>query len=34
MSMAMKGFDYRQIINFYYTGVSLADISEAKAKDK
>ncbi len=34
MSMAMKGFDYRQIINFYYTGVVLADISEAKAKDK
>lgn len=34
MSMAMKGFDYRQIINFYYTGVVLADISKAKAEDK
>jgi len=28
MSMAMKGFDYRQIISFYYTGVFLADIQE------
>ncbi|MFH0843492.1 MAG: SpoIID/LytB domain-containing protein [Bacteroidota bacterium] len=34
MSMAEKGFDYRQIISFYFTGVVLADISEAKAKDK
>ena len=34
MSMAVKGFDYGQIINFYYTGVILADISEAKAEDK
>jgi len=26
--MASKGFDYRQIIDFYYTGVRIADISE------
>lgn len=32
MNMAMKGFDYRQIINFYYTGVFLADISEVVAE--
>ena len=34
MSMAMKGFDYRQIINFYYAGVVLADIKEAKSEEK
>ena len=34
MSMALKGFDYRQIINFYYTGVHLADITEAVAREK
>lgn len=28
MVMASKGFDYRQIINFYYTGVRVADITE------
>jgi stage II sporulation protein D len=28
MVMASKGFDYRQIINFYYTGVRVADINE------
>jgi len=29
MQMSLKGFDYRQIIDFYYTGVRIADISEA-----
>jgi stage II sporulation protein D len=29
MIMAVKGFDYKQIINFYYTGVIVADIGEA-----
>lgn len=28
MVMASKGFDYRQIINFYYTGVRITDINE------
>jgi stage II sporulation protein D len=28
MVMASKGFDYRQILSFYYTGVRVADISE------
>jgi len=28
MSMAAKGFNYRQIIGFYYTGVSIAEINE------
>jgi stage II sporulation protein D len=30
MVMAQKGFDYRQIVNFYYSGVFIADIGEAK----
>jgi len=34
MVMATKGFDYRQIINFYYTGVVLADIKEAKSEER
>jgi stage II sporulation protein D len=29
MTMAQKGFDYRQIINFYYTGVIITDINNA-----
>ncbi len=29
MVMASKGFDYKQIINFYYTGVRVADIKDA-----
>jgi stage II sporulation protein D len=29
MAMASKGFDFRQIINFYYTGVRIADIKDA-----
>lgn len=28
MVMASKGFDYKQIINFYYSGVRVADINE------
>jgi stage II sporulation protein D len=32
MVMAMKGFDYKQIINFYYTGVVIADIKNAVAE--
>jgi stage II sporulation protein D len=31
MVMASKGFTYREIINFYYTGVFLADIKNAVA---
>lgn len=30
MVMAKKGADYKQIINFYYTGVALLNINEAK----
>jgi stage II sporulation protein D len=30
MMMAVKGFDYKQIINFYYAGVIITDIGEAK----
>ncbi len=33
MMMAEKGFDYQQIINFYYTGVFIADIEDAKAPE-
>ena len=33
MSMALKGFDYRQIINFYYSGVIIADVGEAVTKE-
>jgi stage II sporulation protein D len=29
MEMALKGFDYKQIISFYYTGVRIADIKNA-----
>ncbi len=29
MMMAVKGFDYRQIIDFYYSGVSISDIKNA-----
>ena len=29
MAMAAKGFTFRQIIDFYYTGVVIADISDA-----
>lgn len=29
MVMAAKGFDFRQIINFYYTGVMVSDIKNA-----
>ena len=29
MVMASKGFDYKQIIDFYYTGVTIADIKNA-----
>ncbi len=29
MVMSEKGFDYKQIINFYYTGVRITDIKEA-----
>jgi peptidoglycan hydrolase-like amidase len=28
--MASKGFNYRQIIDFYFSGVKIADISLAK----
>jgi stage II sporulation protein D len=31
MVMATKGFTYREIINFYYTGVILSDIKNAVA---
>lgn len=34
MGMAMKGFDYKQIINFYYTGVVIADIKEAAEEEE
>lgn len=27
MEMAVRGYDYRDIINFYYTGVSLTDVA-------
>jgi stage II sporulation protein D len=30
MSMASKGFNYRQIIDFYFSGVKIADITSAK----
>ncbi|MCX6330485.1 MAG: SpoIID/LytB domain-containing protein [Bacteroidia bacterium] len=29
MVMASKGFDYKQIINFYYTGVFISDVKNA-----
>lgn len=29
MVMALKGFDFRQIINFYYTGIMITDIRNA-----
>jgi stage II sporulation protein D len=29
MAMAVKGFRYREIINFYYTGVIISDIKNA-----
>jgi stage II sporulation protein D len=29
MMMAAKGFDYRAIINFYYSGVTISDIKNA-----
>jgi stage II sporulation protein D len=31
MNMALKGFNYRQIINFYYTGVIISDVKNAVA---
>lgn len=31
MMMAAKGFDYREIINFYYSGVIISDIKNAVA---
>jgi stage II sporulation protein D len=34
MMMAVKGFDYKQIINFYYTGVIIADIGEAVKEEE
>ncbi len=32
MTMAAKGFTYRQIISFYYTGVSVANYSRLSRK--
>lgn len=32
MAMASKGFDYKQIIGFYYMGVRISDIKEAVMK--
>jgi stage II sporulation protein D len=34
MMMAVKGFDYKQIINFYYTGVIIANIGEAVKEEE
>ncbi len=34
MMMALKGFDYRQIINFYYSGVVVADIGDAVIEEE
>jgi stage II sporulation protein D len=34
MMMALKGFDYRQIINFYYSGVVIADIRDAVIEEE
>jgi len=34
MGMAMKGFDYKQIINFYYTGVVITDIKNAVVEEE
>jgi stage II sporulation protein D len=31
MAMAAKGFDYREIIRFYYSGVIITDIKNAVA---
>ncbi len=31
MEMALNGFDFKQIIDFYYTGVRIADIKDAAA---
>ena len=31
MVMASKGFSYREIINFYYSGVIISDIKNAVA---
>ena len=31
MEMSLKGFDFKQIIDFYYTGVRIADIMDAVA---
>jgi stage II sporulation protein D len=33
MVMAAQGFDYKQIIDFYYTGVMISDIKNAKKPD-
>jgi stage II sporulation protein D len=33
MVMAIKGFDYKQIIGFYFTGVFIADIKDAVAPE-
>jgi stage II sporulation protein D len=33
MVMASKGFDFKQIINFYYNGVRIADIKDAVVKE-
>jgi len=32
MVMASRGFDFKHIITFYYTGVRIADIKEAVVK--
>jgi stage II sporulation protein D len=32
MVMAAKGFDFKKIINFYYTGVIITDIKNAIKK--
>ena len=34
MSMADKGSDFKQIIDFYYTGVIISDIRNAVAMSK
>jgi len=33
MVMASKGFDFKKIINYYYTGVRIADIKDAVVKE-
>jgi len=34
ISMALKGFSYRQIIGFYYPGVKIADIDDTKPVER